>query len=191
MKKERVPRVDLSGLTYTELVKRYMKDDITDAQLKDFYRCKRKYALELVRKIERSDVPFADNEKPYFRTGQTLVLTSDILHAIADVNKFLTSKTRTVKGRKERRTKAVNTLRERGFNFVTEKNYFEFNTFMKWFRATEYSKMFGSDSTVVDSVFRRAEDKNMSNAAGWEKLFNEYKKSGKVSGKRIARSRAK
>ena len=189
MEKTKLERVDLSGLTYSELVKRYMQNDITDAQLKDFYKRKRKYAQELVRKIEKSDVPFAKNEKPSFRTPSTLVLTSDILHEIADVNRFLKSKTRTVKGRKESRSRAVKTLRERGFSFVTEKNFFEFNTFMKWFRATEYSKMFGSDSTVVDSVFRRAEDANLSNAAGWEKLFNEYKKSGKVSGKRIARSR--
>ena len=179
------------NLTYTQLVKLYDSKNMSDSEFRELYRRKRKYAMSQISKISKSDVPFVDGEKPKFPAPSELKFTSDILHSLADVNRFLKLKGHTVAGRRDTRDKAIETLNERGFYFVNKENYFVFNTFMKWFKATEYSKMFDSDGVVVDSVFRRAEELNLSNASEWESLFKEYLNSKKVAGRRIARRRKK
>lgn len=182
---------DLSGLTFSKLGDLLASEKITEKELRKYYSYYRKRANEAIKRINKSDVPFAREEEPLFRPLKNLVLTSHLLHEIADLNKFLNSKQSTITSRKRSRNLAINTLRERGFNFVNTSNFFDFQQFMKWFKSTEYSMLFDSDSAVTESVFRRALEDDLSNPNQWQELFNEYLTSKRVAGKRIARSRRK
>lgn len=78
---------------------------------------------------------------------------------LSDVARYVTSKRSSVSDLEKERKKAVKTLKERGFDFVTTKNYRKFAEFMEYARAANLGRMYDS-KRVSEEVFEAGEKKN-------------------------------
>lgn len=78
--------------------------------------------------------------------GQTKIMLSEVARMIA-------AKTGTISGIKAQRRKAIQTLREHGYEFINEKNYNEFGEFMREWKASQYR---GYGSTVAVDFWETA-----------------------------------
>ena len=148
----------VKGKTYNQLAIAFKKGtlDPYDA-LKDYKRIL-SAAMKQVRAIEKSDVPFTTT-RPRFPTITEITSTEDLLHAIADINRFTESKEYKLKDRRATRDKAIETLHEHGLDFVNVDNYNEYVDFMRWFYGNNLNKMYGSQEDVVEEFFRDKWDK--------------------------------
>lgn len=64
---------------------------------------------------------------------------------LSDLARFINAKSSTVTGQREIRNKSIQTLREHGYEFINEKNIYEFGEFMEWYRQSEYAQIISSD----------------------------------------------
>lgn len=60
--------------------------------------------------------------------------SSELAQRLSDLSRFIESRRSTVKGIKDTRTQALQTLHEHGYKFVTAENYGEFAEFMETYR---------------------------------------------------------
>lgn len=150
--------MSVKGKTYNQLATAFRKGklDPYDA-LKEYERI-RSAAMKQIRVIEKSDVPFT-TARPRFPTLAEITSTEDVLHAIADVNRFADSKEYRLADRRATRDKAIETLHEHGLDFVNVSNYQEYVNFMRWFYGNNLNKMYGSQEDVVEEFFRDRWDK--------------------------------
>lgn len=70
--------------------------------------------------------------------------TDELAQRLADLSRFIESKRSTVSGLKKATSKALSTLHEHGYDFVTEKNIEEFGLFMEEFRANKLDLLYDS-----------------------------------------------
>ena len=130
-------------------------------------RLKRLETERNVKQFGRSNLYINNGE--YFRKTKNLVGESELLREIADVSKFLKSKKSTVSGLKEIRKNTLETLQEAGFD-VDKSDYLNIIKFMKWFKASEFSKRYDSDSPIVAEIF----NSEKASPEDWRRAFNEY-----------------
>ena len=157
----------LQKLSFNQLVKLVDAGQLTEKRLRSYYTEARKLATGRERRRQASE--FGDIlDKEVFRKQKSLITTSDLLHEIADVNKFLNKKTSTVTGLKEQREQTIETLSQHGID-IDEDQYNDWIMFMKWFKNSKYSIIFDSDSEEVAEVFEQG-----SNSSDWKALFEQF-----------------
>ena len=104
----------------------------------------------------------------------------ELRHAFSDIARFVTSKTSSVSGLEKQREQAVESLNERGYDFVNKKNFREFAEFMEYARVANLSRMY--DSKRVAEFYEAAEKKKLSNEQlrsafrSWSKKQKKLKK---------------
>lgn len=160
----------IKGLSYNQLASGYMSGKYSEKELRSMYSDIRHIAQNQIRRIERSSAPFLAGEKPYFSKTANLITTSDVLHAIADVNRFMKSPTYSKPAREARLRTVTKTLSNQGFE-VTGKNIKRFGEFMQWFKASAYAALYDSDAEEVKDVFNNS---GRGRSRTWSKLFKEY-----------------
>ncbi len=160
----------ISKLTYNQLGKALTAGEVSEKWLKDYYTTARKKAVDRYRKVSKTE-EFGNLEKQHFSKLKNLTTTSDLLHAISDVNRYLGSKRSTITGLKQEREQVLQTLEFHGFSFIDESNYGNWTRFISWFKSTEYARYFDSNSEELEEVFVNNE---ASSPVEWAKAFEEF-----------------
>ena len=162
-------RADLTAFkNYNNLAAAVERGEVSIKDIRRAYSGLRSIANRQVRAIAKSDVGFSRREMNYFRSISNLVTTRDLLHEVADLISFYNSKRYSIKERRATRDKTIDTLNKHGIN-VTKETWWEWINFITWFKASAYSALYDSDSSVVQEVFEEG-----SNAQEWERLFKEW-----------------
>lgn len=171
----------IQSMSYKELGKAVVSGEYNIKDLRRAYSQMRDVAVKRVGRLttEKNVKQFGKpnlyiENGEYFRKTKSLVSTSELLKEITDVSKFLTSKKSTISGLKEIRSEVISNLQESGFDVDTS-DYVKVLEFMKWFKASEFSKEFDSDSPVVAEVF----NSERADPDSWRKAFEEYKNAEK------------
>lgn len=82
-----------------------------------------------------------------------------IAHKMADLYKFLTAKSGSIRGLQRIENETIKTLSERGFTFVNKNNIRQFGTYMEQMRTMKLNSIYGSDR--VAEMFGVAEKKGI------------------------------
>lgn len=165
---------EIREMTYNQLGKAVTSGKLTIERVKSYYTDARRKAQDRLRRVSSVEVmrEFGNEPDEHFTKLRNLKTTSDLLHEVADVNRFLKSKASTITGLKEQRQNIIDAAAEMGFD-VDVDNYAEFYNFMKWFKKSEFAIAYDSDSEEVMEVFNVAES---ASPEEWTRLFNEYKR---------------
>lgn len=162
-------------MTVNQVVKMLSSGDVTMKELRKEYSRMRSIAQKRIGRIEKSAIPFTKGARPYFSKLSNIVTERDLVREYAELSRFIESPSTTAKGRREQRDKTIDTLQKRGFD-VDKNNYMQFLNFIEWFKHSEYSAKYDSNSDIVQEVFDMA-----SVTAGsreWKKLFKALEKEG-------------
>ena len=167
--------MDLSRLNYNDLRILNERGQLDVYDLMERYKDMRLNVMRQVRRIEKSDVPFFSGERPEFAKVSDINSTEDLLHAVADIQRFKTSGNYSIAERHARRAASIETMHSHGMDFVNEQNYGTWARFMRWFYDNKVDRIFGSRDDVVEEFFddnwEELEDTPVSE---WEELFEEY-----------------
>ena len=159
-------------MTYNQLTKALTSGEVTEKYLRSAYSSLRSKAMRRDKTVSKANVvqEFGNIDREVFRKSKNLTTTSELLHELSDVNKFLKSKRSTITGLKQQREQVLDFAEKNNFD-VDRGNYKEFIEFMKWFKASEFAKKYDSDSEEVAEVF----NSSAANASDWKKAFEAYK----------------
>lgn len=94
-----------------------------------------------------------------FRPLERGATQSDVYKSLADVSKFLSMKSSTVTGRKAQQRALVESMQERGYDFINMNNVDQFGEFMK--EAKLHDEYRGYDSEEVVELFHVAKEKHV------------------------------
>lgn len=167
-----ISNAKIAGMSYTQLTRLVDAGRISVKDLRSTYSQLRTTAKSRERTVSRENVveQFGNVDRQNFRQQKNLVTTSELLHELADVGKFLRSNRSTVTGLKQQREGIIDEMQQQGFD-VDQDNYREFIEFMRWFKSSEYSKLYDSDSEEVSEVFNNGE----TSPRDWKQLFEEIR----------------
>lgn len=158
---------DIQKMTFNQLAQALVSGELTEKRLRSYYTDARRKATDRNRRVQHSE--FGQIAEPQrFMTLKNLPTQSALLHEIADVNRYLSSKRSTVSGQRALKEKYIETARQHGMN-VNDRNYFKWIDFIKWFQESAYALAYDSDSIEVDTAFEEG-----STPADWEKIFKKY-----------------
>lgn len=161
----------LRRMSYNDLGKAVTSGELTVKRLQSYYTGARRTAMSRQRTIEtRTHGEFGELQKESFTKLRNLRNTSDLLHEIADVNKFLEAKRSTITGLKEVRESVMTRAEQMGFD-VDYGNYADYIRFMNWFQNSEFAKYYDSDSEEVMEVFNMAQQATKQD---WEQAMLEF-----------------
>lgn len=168
----------IQNMSYNQLGKAIINGEYTVSELKKAYTQMRDIAVKRAKRLgsEKTVKEFGSskmymNNGEYFRKLKGITSTGELVREIADVSKFLKSKKSTITGLKETRKTLIDRLNEMGFE-VSQSDYINLLKFLKWFKSSEYSMKYDSDSPVVAEVF----NEEKSNPEEWKRLLEEYSK---------------
>lgn len=153
-------------------LKQYVESgDISEKRLREYYTEARRKAMGRKKRVSASGIveEFGNDEREYFMRTKNITTTSQLLHEIVDVNRYLNSKRSTITGLRQQRQNTIDMASELGFD-IDEDNYRDFIKFMQWFKASEYSKAYDSDSQTVLSVF----NESRADPASWQQAFETF-----------------
>lgn len=164
---------DIAGMSLNRLKKAVVSGELSVPEIKTAYTSLRRTAMQRERRVGAAAIvkEFGNTDREYFRKPSTLTTTADLLRELADVNRYLKSKRSTITGLKDQRKNVINSVREMGFDVDTE-NYSDFIKFMNWFRSSEYSMKYDSDSEEVAEVFNSEKAKK----SAWKKAFQAFQR---------------
>ena len=168
----------IQHLSYTELGKAVVNEDYSIKDLRRAYSQMRDIAVKRIQRLEspKNVAQFGQPEKEYFRTTKSLTTSSELLKEIRDISRFLTTKKTTISGLREQRNFLIDKMKEEGFQ-VEKSDYPQLVKFMRWFKSSEYSKKYDSDSPEVAQVFNTEKP----NEEDWRKAFEALKGTEKPS----------
>ena len=165
------------SLSYNKLGALLASGQIDERDLLRYYREARRRARGRVGAIERAGkrgvvgVEWLAGERPVFMLAEQLRTSQDLVAAVADVNRFLSSGSSSLSMRVRQRDKRIETLHSHGFDFVHEGNIAAWGNFMQWFKNSAYSSQYDSNDDVVQEVF---EELQFANSSEWEFFFKEW-----------------
>lgn len=167
-----ISNTQISKMSYNQLGKALTSGQLTEKRLRSAYSELRKTAMQRNRRVSAENVRQQfGNESETFLTNRNITTTSQLLHELADVGKFLNAKRSTITGLKQQRKNVIDSAEHLGFD-VDAENYVDFVKFMKWFKASEYSKQYDSNSVEVSEVF----NSERANPASWKRAFELFAK---------------
>lgn len=142
-------------------------------ELRKYYTDARSKAVKRVQRIEKSEVPFAD-EPPIFEKTSELS-DEDLLKAVGRVNKFLRGPT-TVPERKAAYQELLEDLHEKGLTFLEMKDLRDWDRFRTWLRAKGLTKISPSSDARVADIFISGKEKEQQNSQYWQSQYEELKR---------------
>jgi hypothetical protein len=93
----------------------------------------------------------------------------ELRHLFSGVARFVMSETGSVSGLEKQRKEAVETLNDRGYEFVNKDNFRKFAEFMEYARVAKLNRLY--DSKRIAEFYEASEKKNMSN----EQLYKSFR----------------
>jgi len=81
---------------------------------------------------------------------------AELAHRLSDLSRFITAKTSSVSGMESQMKKALKTLHEHDYNFVSKENFLQFGKFMEEYRFQKLDEM-GYDSGTAAEAFNQLE----------------------------------
>ena len=158
---------DIQKMTFNQLAKALVSGELTEKRLRSYYTDARRKAVDRNRRVQSSE--FGKIAEPQrFMTLKNLPTQSALLHEIADVNRFLSSKRSTISGQRALKERYIETAQQHGMN-VDDSNYFKWIDFLKWFKQSAYALAYDSDSEEVADAFEEG-----AGPADWERIFTAY-----------------
>ena len=144
---------------------------LTVKEMRSEYSRLRKIANKRLSALGRSK--FSGTQAYILNVGKYVTLDKikserDLMYKLQDLSKFVTSKSGSVTGQYEMRRNALESLRERGIDFVNEKNFELFGQFMEEARIRGYARIYGSER--VSELFGTASKKGINP----EELFKDF-----------------
>lgn len=138
---------------------------LSDKQLRKEYSRLRSIARKRLERFEGTE--WTDTQVYKLNVGQYKPLKEikndrELRHLLSDVASFVTAETGSVSGLEKQREKGVQTLNERGYDFVTKENYRKFADFMEYARVANLNKLY--DSKRVAQFYDAAEKRKISGA---------------------------
>ena len=136
---------------------------LTDRELRKEYSRLRSIGRKRLERFEGTE--WTDSQVYRLNKGKYIPIKDvktdrELRHLLVELSKFVSSSTGSVSGLKEQRQKAIETLRDRGYDFVNTKNFKEFGEFMEYARVANKNKMF--DSARVVEFYDTAVDEGLS-----------------------------
>jgi hypothetical protein len=104
----------------------------------------------------------------------------ELRHLFSDLARFVTAETSSVSGLERQRREAVDTLNQRGYDFVNKENFRQFADFMEYARVANLNRLY--DSKRVAEFYAACERKQMSKQEmqkafrSWSRKQNKLKK---------------
>lgn len=157
-------RRDKAKLLYREEV--YTPDgakSLTDKQLRKEYTRLRSIArkrLERFEGTEWTDTQIYKQNVGQYKPLKEIQSNRDLRYLFSELANYITTDTSSVSGLEKQREKGVQTLNERGYEFVTKQNYRKFGEFMEYARAANLNKLY--DSKRVADFYDAAEKRKIS-----------------------------
>jgi hypothetical protein len=138
--------------------------NLTDKELRKEYSRLRSIARKRLERFEGTE--WTDTQIYRLNAGQYKPLKEigsdrELRHLFSDVARFVNAEVSSVSTLEKQREKGVQTLNERGYDFVTKDNYRQFAEFMEYARVSNLNKMY--DSKRVAEFYEATEKKDMSN----------------------------
>ena len=121
---------------------------LTLKEMRSEYSRLRKIANSRLKALGRSR--FSNTQAYLLNVGKYVTLDKiesqrDLMYKLHDLAKFVTAKSGSVSGQYEMRRNALESLQERGLDFVNESNFELFGQFMEEARIRGYAKIYGSE----------------------------------------------
>jgi len=140
--------------------------------------------IERLSKSEWNDSQIYLQNKDGFKTLKNIKSDRELRHEFSQLARFVTSDRGSASGQNKIRKNTVETLRDRGYDFVTVKNFREFGEFMEYARMATANRLYDSErvANVYESLERRGADPQTMKMAynAWRK---NQKKKAKVQNK--------
>lgn len=160
----------LRGKTYNEIGGMLTKGKITESELMKFYKAERNLAQRRERELIKAGIGGLNDLS--FKKSANIVTTNDLVHEVADVNRYIKSNT-TVSARKAEISKKLETMHKRGiFKNINESNFNLFARFMDWAKATSRFNNYSSESDVVEETIETVINTGADNSEQFETLFS-------------------
>lgn len=132
----------------------------TDAEIRREYSRLRDIAQKRLQTLARSEpgsYAYKKNVGQYPKLSEAG--TAGAKELLPQLARFIGAKTGTVKGIREQRSKALETLREHGYEFVNKRNIQEFGRFMEAYRADKALQVVGSPTAA--ELFGAAKERHI------------------------------
>lgn len=144
---------------------------LTEKEMRSEYSRLRKIANARLEALGRSK--FSNSQAYLKNVGKYVTLDKieserDLMYKLHDLARFVTAKSGSVSGQYEIKRNALESLRERGLDFVNEKNFELFGQFMEEARIRGYAKIYGSER--IAELFRTATKKGINP----QELFKDF-----------------
>jgi hypothetical protein len=152
---------------------------LTDKQLRKEYSRLRSIArkrLERFTGTEWTDTQVYKLNAGVYKPLNEIKSDRELRHMFAGVARFVSSATGSVKGLENQRKEAVQTLNDRGYNFVTKENFRKFAEFMEYARVANLNRMYDS-KRIAD--FYKATEKQKLSSEQLQKSFRSWSKKQK------------
>jgi hypothetical protein len=138
--------------------------NLTDKELRKEYSRLRSIARKRLERFEGTE--WTDTQIYRLNAGQYKPLKEigserELRHLFSDIARFVNAEVSSVSTLEKQREKGVQTLNERGYDFVNKDNYRQFAEFMEYARVSNLNKMY--DSKRVAEFYEATEKKEMSN----------------------------
>ena len=152
---------------------------ISDRELRKEYSRLRSIARKRLERFEGTE--WTDTQVYKLNVGvykplKEITSNRELRHLFSDVARFVMAETSSVSGLERQRREAVQTLNDRGYDFVTKDNYRQFADFMEYARVSNLNRMY--DSKRIADFYEAAEKRNMSNEE-LRKAFRSWTKNQK------------
>lgn len=137
---------------------------LTDKELRREYSRLRSIARKRLERFEGTEWTTSQiykYNKEGFKPLKDIKSDRELRHLLSDVARFVTAERGSVSGLEKERRKAVQTLNERGYEFVNKKNFRKFAEFMDYVRTANLNRIF--DSKRVADFYEATERRQWSN----------------------------
>lgn len=132
----------------------------TDAEIRREYSRLRDIAQKRLQTLARNEpASFAYRKNAGQYPAARDLTTAAIRDKLPQLARFIAAKTGTVRGIREQRNKALDTLHEHGYTFLNKSNIRQFGEFMEAFRADKALQVVGSP--VAAELFGAAKERQM------------------------------
>lgn len=176
------------GATLNELQNLMDMGKLDIKEVRKYYTDARAVANKSISRIQVSDVPFTDEPPVFPKTSE--LSDSELLRAVADVNRFIKSPTRTLKTRREAYKNLLSNLHEKGLTFLKMSDLRLWDRFRIWIRANNLLGMPYSSGDILGDIFAQSVKEGRATSERWDELYSEVKELMYKSRRRRRRSRS-
>lgn len=143
-------------------------------ELRKYYTDARSKAVKRVQRIEKSEVPFADEPPIFAKTSE--LSDEDLLKEVGRVNKFLRGPT-TVPERKAAYQELLEDLHQKGLTFLEMSDLRDWDRFRSWIKAKGLINVPYMDGSIIADIFKEGKKEgNEQNSQFWQSQYEEVKR---------------